>query len=237
MTKHTARWLLMGCLAWFGSAALAQTTPAIAPPSDTMGQRMAACTHCHGAQGRAGPDGYYPRLAGKPAAYLYHQLLHFQEGRRSYPLMTHLLKPLDKPYLMAMAQHFAAQQVPYAAPARVELSAAQVARAEQLVRQGDATRQLPACASCHGDALMGTLPATPGLLGLPRDYINAQLGAWRNGLRSAHTPDCMATLAKALAPDDIAAVSGWLASQTVPVGATVASTPTTPSAMRCGSAP
>jgi cytochrome c553 len=97
MTKHTARWLLMGCLAWFGSAVLAQTTPTIAPPSDTMGQRMAACTHCHGAQGRAGPDGFYPRLAGKPAAYLYHQLLHFQEGRRSYPLMTHLLKPLDKP--------------------------------------------------------------------------------------------------------------------------------------------
>ena len=36
---------------------------------DTMAERTRACSHCHGKQGRAGPDGYYPRLAGKPAAY------------------------------------------------------------------------------------------------------------------------------------------------------------------------
>ena len=27
---------------------------------DTMAQRTQACTACHGEQGRAGPDGYYP---------------------------------------------------------------------------------------------------------------------------------------------------------------------------------
>jgi cytochrome c553 len=32
---------------------------------DTMQARVAACTACHGEQGRAGTDGYYPRLAGK----------------------------------------------------------------------------------------------------------------------------------------------------------------------------
>ena len=37
------------------------------PFEDTMAQRTLACTACHGEQGRAGPDGYYPRLAGKPA--------------------------------------------------------------------------------------------------------------------------------------------------------------------------
>jgi cytochrome c553 len=216
-----------------GGTANAQAPSA---PTDTLPQRLAACTHCHGAQGRAGPDGYYPRLAGKPAAYLYHQLLHFQQGRRSYPLMTHLLKPLDKPYLLAMAEHFAAQSVPYPPPAPVALSAAQMQRAQQLVLEGDRSRQLPACASCHGQALLGALPATPGLLGLPRDYLNAQLGAWRNGLRHAHAPDCMAQIAKALAPEDVAALSGWLASRPVPVGASVASAPAR-LPMDCGSAP
>ena len=30
---------------------------------------LLACTTCHGKEGRAGPDGYYPRIAGKPAGY------------------------------------------------------------------------------------------------------------------------------------------------------------------------
>ena len=34
---------------------------------DTIAQRTLACTSCHGKEGRAGPDGYDPRIAGKPA--------------------------------------------------------------------------------------------------------------------------------------------------------------------------
>ena len=43
----------------------------------------------------SGPDGYYPRLAGKPAGYLYNQLVNLQQGRRNYPLMQNLLAPND----------------------------------------------------------------------------------------------------------------------------------------------
>ena len=38
---------------------------------DNMAERTKPCTACHGDQGRAGPDGYYPRLAVKPAGYLH----------------------------------------------------------------------------------------------------------------------------------------------------------------------
>jgi len=62
-----------------------------APFENTIAQRTLACTACHGAQGSAGPDGYYPRLAGKPAGYLYNQLLNFRDGRRHYALMTQLV--------------------------------------------------------------------------------------------------------------------------------------------------
>ena len=53
------------------------------PVPDTMARRTMACTGCHGEQGRATSDGYYPRNAGKPAGYLYNQLLKFRDGRRS----------------------------------------------------------------------------------------------------------------------------------------------------------
>ena len=39
-------------------------------------------------------------------------------------------------------------------------------------------------------------PAVPGLLGLPRDYLNGQLGAWQTRQRHATAPDCMATIAE-----------------------------------------
>lgn len=204
-------------------------------PVDSLGQRLAACTFCHGDQGRAGPEGYYPRLAGKPAGYLYHQLLNFKEGRRQYRPMAVLLQHQNDAYLQDMARYFANQRVPYPAPAPNLLSAEEVQRARQLVQHGAPQQQVPACVACHGAALMGTLPATPALLGLPQAYLNAQLGAWRSGLRQAHAPDCMGEIARRLSREDIAALSAWLSAQPAP---TLTTLPPAPSMlpMTCGSA-
>ena len=204
-------------------------------PVNSLEQRLAACTFCHGEQGIAGPDGYYPRLAGKPANYLYHQLLNFQQGRRQYKPMTVLLQHQTDAYLREMAHYFAKQKAPYPAPVTATLYPPQTERARQLVLLGDPARQVPACVACHGASLMGTLPATPGLLGLPRDYLNAQLGAWRNGVRKAHAPDCMGDIARRLAPEDIAALSAWLSSQPVPI---LSALPPAPASvpMTCGTA-
>jgi len=235
MIKDHLRWLAGAlCAGTFSLGAQAQGP--WQPPADTLAQRLAACTFCHGDQGRAGPDGYYPRLAGKPAGYLFNQLQHFQQGRRQYQPMTGLLRHLEADYLHTMAEHFAAQQVPYPAPVAAVLTPAQTQRARQLVFNGDAQRQLPACASCHGVALMGALPATPALLGLPRDYLTSQLGAWRNGLRRAHSPDCMGEVARRLDPQDVATVSAWLSSQPAPAAHTLAPLPP-PAGLACGGTP
>ncbi len=209
-----------------------------APPAfeDTIAQRTLACTACHGAQGRAAPDGYYPRIAGKPAGYLYNQLLHFREGRRSYRLMTHMVEPLSDSYLREMAEHFATLDLPYPAPSPVSATAQELQRGRQLALQGDATRQVPACVQCHGSALTGVQPGIPGLLGLPRDYLNSQMGAWRSGQRRAHTPDCMASIARRLSDGDVSAVSGWLASQPLPANPKPARALPAPLPLECGSA-
>ena len=211
------RWL--AALLFVALTAAAQA----APFEDSMAQRTLACTGCHGAQGRAAPDGYYPRLAGKPAGYLYNQLLNFREGRRHYGLMTQLIAPLSDAYLMEIAQHFSNLDVPYPAPTPARQDTPLLAKGKQLVLMGDAARQVAACVQCHGAAMTGVTPNVPGLLGLPRDYLNAQLGAWKAGKRRAHAPDCMQAVVARLGDDDINAISSYLAAQVLPVNTKPAS--------------
>ena len=207
-----------------------------APFHDDMAQRTLACTVCHGKEGRAGPDGYYPRIAGKPAGYLYNQLLNFRDGRRRYGLMARLLDPLSDAYLLEIAQHFASLDLPYPAPPPPQLPDGVLQRGQLLAREGDANAKIPACVRCHGAALTGVAPATPGLLGVSRDYLNAQLGAWRTGQRTAHAPDCMAQIARQLTPEDLTAVAAWLAVQPLPVDAHPAQALPKPPGISCGSA-
>lgn len=218
----------------------AAATPTRAAPArleDSMAQRLAACTVCHGKEGRAAPDGYYPRLAGKPAGYLLNQLQNFRDGRRRYGPMVAMVDLLPDAYLHEIATHFAGLDLPYAAAPGATEPPAVLARGRQLARQGDPARQLPACSACHGGALTGLQPATPGLLGLPRDYLVGQLGAWTTGLRHAHAPDCMAQVAQRLTGADVTAVSAWLASQPVPTPARAAEPSGQALPLRCGSAP
>ena len=228
-------------LATLGLMATTLAATAAAPFEDSIAQRTQACTACHGPQGRAAPDGYYPRLAGKPAGYLYNQLLNFRDGRRHYGLMTQLIEPLSDSYLMEIAQYFSRLEVPYPAPLPTAASAEVLRLGQRLVMQGDASRQLPACVQCHGQAMTGVAPNIPGLLGLPRDYLNAQLGAWKAGQRRAHAPDCMKDLVARLSLEDINAVASWVAAQPLPASTKpqLAMPALAPGAVAiaCGSAP
>ncbi|RZS81617.1 c-type cytochrome [Pigmentiphaga kullae] len=222
-----------------GLAAMALSAPLSAQQSEklepgTMAGRMAACTACHGEQGRAGPDGYYPRIAGKPADYLYNQLVYFRAGQRQYRPMQHLLENMSDEYLKQIAVWFSEQHPPYPDPKSSRLPAATLEHGRRLVMEGDRARGVPACVSCHGQALSGVLPAVPALLGLPHDYLSSQFGAWTNGLRKAIAPDCMADIARRLTPEDVSAVAGWLSSQPVREVAPAASLPE-PMPMECGS--
>jgi cytochrome c553 len=231
LTCLLAAVLCAGTVQAAGPAAAPHTVP------DTMAQRMQACTLCHGKEGRATNSGYFPRIAGKPAGYLYHQLLHFREGRRQNAGMTALLDPLSDAYLRDIAAHFASLDLPYPPPQPSTAAPVELARGRALVLHGDAQRNLPACVTCHGQALTGVQPAIPGLLGLPRDYLIGQLGAWQTGLRHAHAPDCMAQIAQAMNAADVSAVASWLAAQALPANPHAAAPATSPLPLRCGSAP
>src|SRR6476661_26813 len=131
-------------LLFYLSIAIAATAASSAPVfEDTMAQLTLACTACHGKEGRAAPDGYYPRIAGKPAGYLYNQLLNFRDGRRHYGLMTGLLDTLSDSYLAEIALYFSSLDLPYPPPQPPAGTPEMIERGRQLALHGDAEKRLP----------------------------------------------------------------------------------------------
>jgi cytochrome c553 len=218
--------------AWSGVALSADPAR---PFSDSIAERVIACASCHGAQGRATSEGYFPRIAGKPAGYLYNQLVNFRDGRRDFPPMAHLVEYLTNDYLGEMSRYFDGLKLPYPPPEKTNLGPESERRAQVLVRKGDPSRKLPACVSCHGDNLLGAKPFVPGLLGLSRHYLGAQMAQWKNGVRRALAPDCMANVASALTLEEIGDIAAWLASQPVPADPKPLTRLMRPLPLSCGS--
>src|SRR5262245_32066096 len=183
---------LMICPAGMAAAQPTQRAP------DTMEARLLACAACHGRQGEGTKNDYFPRLAGKPAGYLLNQLVAFRDGRRRYPPMNYLLEYQSDSYLQRIAEYFAALRPPPAPQTATDVGSAVLARGRLLVTEGDQARSVPACSGCHGPKLTGMEPGIPGLVGLHRSYISAQLGAFRYGTRTAAEPDCMQLVAASL---------------------------------------
>src|SRR5258708_36330422 len=96
-----ARVVLAAWLTGFAGLACAE------PVKDTLEQRLLACATCHGKSGEgAKANVYYPPIAGKPAGYLFNQLLNFRERRRSVPVMNYLVAYLSDDYLREIAEYY-----------------------------------------------------------------------------------------------------------------------------------
>ena len=213
LLRQVAGWMAVA-MAGFCATVQAADSPNV---PDTLQQRIAACTTCHGVHGEGTPGSkFFPRLAGKPAAYLLRQMQDFQDGLRNYAPMEYTVRHLRPDYMREIAEYFSAQQVAYVRSPAPVVSDAVLQRGAQLVNKGDPLLKVPACASCHGTELTGVEPSTPGLVGLPYDYISSQLGSWRTHTRATVKPDCMAVVAGRLRETDITAVAAWLASRTMP---------------------
>ena len=248
LTSKRRTSILVALVAWSSlglglSAGLTASREAVAAEAgaeqapDTMQARVLACAACHGTHGQGTDNDYFPRLSGKPAGYLYNQLLAFRDGRRKYPPMNYLLAYLPDAYLQKIANHFAAERPPFPAPATPTVDAATLSLGAALVAHGDPARKIPACSSCHGSSLTGMDPAIPGLLGLHANYLSAQLGAWRYGTRNAAAPDCMKVVATRLTEHDITAVAAWLASQSAPADPSPVAAGSLKMPLECGSVP
>lgn len=230
---------LLGWLALI--AAMSASAQSEAVPSfknvDSMEARVQGCVTCHGQSGQGTNNGYFPRIAGKPAGYLFNQLLAFRNGTRHYPPMNYLLAYLPESYLREVADHFAALNPPFAPVQPIAADTAELTRGRALVLHGDAEKGVPACIACHGERLTGMEPGIPGLVGLRPTYIVAQLTRWQIGDRHAMEPDCMKRVATRLSGEDISAIAAWLARQQPPRNAQPESADLIRMPFACGSQP
>ncbi|PZQ73716.1 MAG: cytochrome C [Variovorax paradoxus] len=205
----------MGACAALPTAAQSDATPAF-KEVDSIEARVQGCVTCHGQSGQGTRDGYFPRIAGKPAGYLYNQLVAFRDGTRRYAPMNYLVAYLPDAYLKEMAEHFSKLRPPFAPGEAIALDAAAMNRGQALVLAGDPATGVPPCMACHGVNLTGMEPGIPGLVGLRPTYVVAQLTRWRVGERHATEPDCMKRIATRLSDTDVSAVAGWLSQRTPP---------------------
>ena len=186
----------------------AEATAAVKPGDATAGQgKAAACGACHGMDGNS-TDPQYPKLAGQSEAYIAHQLANFKSGKRQNPIMLGMATPLSEQDMRDIGAYFASKSsLPGVA------DQALVERGEQLYRQGDTSKGVPACMACHSIDGRGNPGAMyPQLTSQHAQYIEATLKAWHDGTvwgTDAHS-QIMPGIATKLDAKDIAAVASYV---------------------------
>jgi len=206
--KSTAAPAAAATAAQPAAAAPAAEAAAAKPGDASAGQaKAAACGACHGMDGNS-TDPQYPKLAGQSEQYIVHQLENFKSGRRQNPIMLGMATPLSQQDMHDIGAYFASKT---ALPGVADQ--ALVEHGQQLFREGDTKRGIPACMACHSIDGRGNPGAMyPQLQSQHAQYVQATLKAWHDGTSwgtDAHS-QIMPSIAKKLDADDIAALASYI---------------------------
>lgn len=219
MTRHR---LPVAAIAAFGAlcvlaspTVLAEEAKAAAPNLDRAKQLVQqVCGGCHGGDGNS-PTPANPSLAGQPADYITLQLAHFKAGVRQNPIMQPMAAPLSDDDMRALGAYFSQQKPRNITTAKNRDT---VTLAQKLYRGGDASADIPACASCHGPDGAGIPRNYPRIGGQHAEYTYAQLKAFNGGTRGGAASGgkdpngaIMATIASRLTDAQMQALADYTA--------------------------
>ncbi|MES2933533.1 MAG: c-type cytochrome [Pseudomonadota bacterium] len=129
--------------------------------------------------------------------------------------MNRFFSPILKSFLLAAIAILAVSSSSYATEVK-HAPKADVAKGDALYSNGDAARNLPACASCHGAAGNSTIAQNPKLAAQHDAYIVKQL---KNFTGPDRNNPIMSAYAKAMTDDDMRNVAAYLSAQTQKPGA------------------
>ncbi|WP_426054965.1 c-type cytochrome [Janthinobacterium sp. PSPC2-1] len=168
---------------------------------------LPACVSCHGAAGNSTIT-VNPKLAGQHESYLYKQLVDFTTPERNQPVMTTYAKMLSDADKKNIAAYLGAQlSKPGAAKNKDTIDLG-----KKIYRGGIASKQVAACASCHGATGNGMPVQYPRIAGQHQDYTVAQLTMFRSTKADARKNSAqMHTIAARMSDDEIAAVADYIA--------------------------
>ncbi|MDQ2735728.1 MAG: cytochrome c4 [Pseudomonadota bacterium] len=212
--KPAARVLTCFAMAFFGTCAYgAETAPAPAPapapvakPDLAKGATISAnvCAACHTSDGTRGSPAN-PILQGQHADYLVKELTEFKSGKRVNAIMNGMAATLSNDDMKNVAAFYASKN---AKPGFAK-DKALAALGQKIYRGGIADRAIPACAACHGPSGAGIPVQYPRLSGQHAEYVEAQLIAFRGGVR--HNNAAMTGVAAKLGDREIKALADYVA--------------------------
>lgn len=165
-----------------------------------------ACASCHGARGEGALN--VPRLAGLDENYLFKQLRDYVRGRRQNEIMQTVARTLSEREMRALARYYSRS---YGASTSEPSLGGSISRGEQLALQGDWSRNIPSCFSCHGSSGFGVGAQFPALAAQHPAYTTSQLTAWAGGSRRNSPLGLMEGIAGKLSDKDRMAIADYLA--------------------------
>ncbi len=171
--------------------------------------KTATCVACHGEDGNGVGNPIWPKLAGQHSDYLVRQLSLFRSGSRENALMYGVAATLSDQDIADLSAYYASQTVVHgsADPEQVDL-------ARTLYKGGDASRDIAACAGCHGPNGLGIpFSGFPRLGGQFDAYLVATLTAFRDGAVWGTGRDenlIMAKVAERLTDEEIEALASYI---------------------------
>lgn len=178
--------------------------PAKADPAKGQATATAVCGACHTFDGSRGSPAN-PILQGQHPEYLAKQLSEFKAGKRDNAIMKGFATALSDEDMKNVAAFYAGK----AAKPGFAKNKATVAIGEKIYRGGIAERKVPACSGCHGPSGAGIPSQYPRLAGQHADYTEAQLLAFRGGVRKNNAQ--MSGAAAGMTEADIKAVADYIA--------------------------
>jgi len=167
-------------------------------------RNVPACLSCHGANGNSAAAAN-PKLAGQHPEYVHKQLDNFKAKSRSNPIMSPLASALSDQEMRDVGAYLAKQSLKPASAKNKDT----IEQGQKIYRGGIAAKGVPACAACHGPTGAGIPSQYPRIGGQWSDYTEAQLVAFRQGVRKNNP--VMATIAAKMSDTEIKAVADYVA--------------------------
>jgi cytochrome c553 len=197
---------LLSCLLFAVPGAVLAAEPAATKPDPAKGQAIATqvCAACHTFDGSRGVPAN-PIIQGQHADYLFKQLDDFKSGKRPSPIMRPIASSLSSQDMKNVAAFYATKQPKPGFGSNKEM----VQLGEKIYRGGIPDRAIPACAGCHSPTGGGIPAQYPRLAGQHGPYAEAQLVAFRSGVRK-NSPQ-MTGVASKMNDREIKAVSDYMA--------------------------
>lgn len=164
---------------------------------------ITACVGCHGPNGNSA-SGTWPKLAAQHTKYIHEQLKHFKEGIRANPVMGGMSAALTDEDMANIGAYLNKQAVKNGT-AKIKET---IELGQSIYRGGIASKNVPACAGCHGPAGSGIPDQYPRLSGQWSEYTETQLVTFRAGARKNLQ---MNAIAAKLSDTELKAVADYIA--------------------------